>query len=179
MTRAARAVPLSALGLLAGHQVTYLRPMADSDGHDHAGMLSTQSWLPGIPGLLLVTALGMLALVLAGRAGRTPRLGGLVATQLVLYGLLSTVDRVLHGCPLLPETGDTAVDASIQVLFAAAAWALVRYVAAPFHDLLSFDAVTAPTYPVGSTPREAAAMSRQRVGLSLGCPRGPPAAACA
>lgn len=123
---------MAALGLLGAHQVSYER-LAQGAG-EHAGMtLASQSWLPGLPAILVTLSVAALLVVLHGRRSRrvVPGPFAVLALQSVLFLVLTVVDRLLHGCCVLPDASYLAFALALQVPAALCAWVLTRFGVVP------------------------------------------------
>lgn len=113
-------------GVLLGHQVTYER-LAPLSG-EHAGMtMASQSWLPSIPTLLVVSSLGLfLAVALARRFPNvrlSPRM--FLAAQTLVFVVVETLDRAVNGCCLYPTLPVAVLGLAAQLLPAMAVFAIL------------------------------------------------------
>jgi hypothetical protein len=168
---------MAALGLLGAHQVTY-----EKTGGEHAGMtLAGQSWLPGLPAILVTLSLAAFIAVLVSRGKRVrlPHPAVVLGIQVALFLALETVDRVLHGCCISPGLGPIAFGIAIQVPTAALVWLLTRFAVLPGVQAI-VRAVRPGTAgstgtPAESTPADTAPADTASALVGTGDSRGPPA----
>lgn len=170
------ATPVALIGVFTAHQITYER-VAEAAG-DHAGMtMSSQTWLPGLPALLITASLLALVLALATRSPRrAPRLGDIVAVQTTLFLVLQTADRVLHDCCAFPDAALLLTGLAAQLPTAVLAWTLTRIAIRALNFALASAPSAVALYGKPATPSAAHTQFElsSLLRVSAAGPRAPP-----